>query len=338
MINIRFHVVSIVAVFLALGVGVAMGASFIDRATVSSMQDRVDDLENGFRERGTRIGRFEEFLRSSDEAAASLTAPGSRAADGALSDLPVVLVVPRGLPDGTDALLAEVLANASADVVGRVELQESLAEGSNAEELAGALAALSAEPPQLEVEPTAPTEPGVPIEPAPPAGTDQSAPNAGSSAVEVLESLSEEGLIALDAAGRPAETAFPATTGVRYVLLIGADTSPDPQDWLVPFVEEYGQLSASSMLVAGVAQQRAAGSLRELPADDVADLPVPLSDLLDPIRTGAASNEVSTVQFATEPLARLSVVYGVQALTEGIVGHYGLGEGVDTTYPAAAQE
>ena len=46
MINFRFHLISLVAVFLALGVGVAMGASFIDRATVDSLRGRVDDLDD----------------------------------------------------------------------------------------------------------------------------------------------------------------------------------------------------------------------------------------------------------------------------------------------------
>lgn len=326
MINIRFLVVSLVAVFLALGIGVAMGASFIDRATVSSMQDRVDDLETGFRDRGNRVESYSDFLRSSDEAAEALTAPDSRATDAALADTPVVLVTPTGRPEGSLSLVSEVLSNASADVVGSIELQPDITEDAeSAAELAAALAELSATAPAPEDTETAPDtgEPSV-SEPS----TD---------AIATLDAFSEQGLIAIDAAGQPSETAFPATTGVRYVVLVAPDTAPSAQEWIVPFVEAYGEKSAATMLVAGVAQSRSAGDL-PLEDPDEAEAAAALPELMEPIRTGASSNEVSSVQYATEPLARLSLVYGLQALNDEIVGHFGLGEGIDTPYPATAQE
>ena len=326
MINIRFHVVSIVAVFLALGIGVAMGASFIDRATVSSMQDRVDDLETGFRDRGGRIERFEDLLRSSDEAAAALTSPDSRATTGALTEVPVVLLAATGTPEGALSQLTEVLGNASADVVGSVEFQTGLPEeGSSVEDLSTALAALSASPPE-------------PADPEPTVTPTDPLPDPSADAVATIERYSERGLIAVDSAGQPAETAFPTTAGVRYVMILAPGTSPDAEDWVVPLIEAYGEQSTSTMVVAGVSEPRPNGGLRvELEGEEAAGSP-PLPELLEPVRTGAASNEVSSVQFATEPLARLSVVYTLQALTEGIVGHFGLGEGVDTPYPTAAQE
>lgn len=45
MINFRFHVVSIVAVFLALALGVVMGSTVIDRAIVASLRSRIDRVE-----------------------------------------------------------------------------------------------------------------------------------------------------------------------------------------------------------------------------------------------------------------------------------------------------
>lgn len=45
MINFRFHVVSIVAVFLALALGVVMGSTVVDRAIVSSLRNRIDRVE-----------------------------------------------------------------------------------------------------------------------------------------------------------------------------------------------------------------------------------------------------------------------------------------------------
>ncbi len=92
-------------------------------------------------------------------------------------------------------------------------------------------------------------------------------------------------------------------------------------------------MSTASMLAARVGDPRGVG---ELPARP--ESAKELSDLLEPLRSGPASNEVTTVEPATEPLVRLSVIYGLQAAAEGIVGHYGLGEGATVPYPPAVQE
>ena len=40
MINFRYHIISIVAVFLALAVGVVMGSAVIDKAVVQTLEDQ----------------------------------------------------------------------------------------------------------------------------------------------------------------------------------------------------------------------------------------------------------------------------------------------------------
>lgn len=45
MINFRFHLASLIAVFLALAVGVVMGSTVIDRAIVDSLRNRIDTVE-----------------------------------------------------------------------------------------------------------------------------------------------------------------------------------------------------------------------------------------------------------------------------------------------------
>jgi hypothetical protein len=48
-INLRYHIVSIVAVFLALGIGVVMGSTVIDRVTVDTLNARVNSVERSVR-------------------------------------------------------------------------------------------------------------------------------------------------------------------------------------------------------------------------------------------------------------------------------------------------
>ena len=45
MINIRYHIVSITAVFLALTVGMVVGSTFIGGQTVETLKSRLDDQE-----------------------------------------------------------------------------------------------------------------------------------------------------------------------------------------------------------------------------------------------------------------------------------------------------
>ena len=45
MINFRFHIVSLTAVFLALGIGLMLGTTFLDTATVDSLRERQEELE-----------------------------------------------------------------------------------------------------------------------------------------------------------------------------------------------------------------------------------------------------------------------------------------------------
>ena len=44
-INLRYHIVSIVAVFLAVRIGLALGSTFVDSVLVSELEDQVDKFE-----------------------------------------------------------------------------------------------------------------------------------------------------------------------------------------------------------------------------------------------------------------------------------------------------
>ena len=44
MINLRYHIVSIAAVFLALAIGLALGSTFVDSVLVSNLESQVDQL------------------------------------------------------------------------------------------------------------------------------------------------------------------------------------------------------------------------------------------------------------------------------------------------------
>src|SRR5437763_11797200 len=50
MVNLRYHVVSLVAVFLALGIGVLMGTTVINKVTVDQLRKRLDSVAASVRQ------------------------------------------------------------------------------------------------------------------------------------------------------------------------------------------------------------------------------------------------------------------------------------------------
>ena len=123
MINLRYHIVSIVAVFLALAVGVVMGSTVIARSELDLLQNRQDDLErrnDDVSERNAALEKENEALRKvQDEAEDPLLA-------GDLVGVPVVLVGVRGIEQGPADTLRRQLANAGAQSQGTIWLTRKL--------------------------------------------------------------------------------------------------------------------------------------------------------------------------------------------------------------------
>ena len=127
MINIRYHIVSITAVFLALGLGVALGGTFLEGTTIDLLERNIDSAE-------ARIDRTEaenDRLQAENDAArqrdeALLDGAPLEVADR-LADRPVLVIAP---PDVDQSLVdgVRVIAqNAGADLRGTLELRDPMA-------------------------------------------------------------------------------------------------------------------------------------------------------------------------------------------------------------------
>jgi len=102
MVNFRFHLVSLIAVFLALGVGIIVGSTVIDQATVQGLERNVKSL----------TGQRSDARQQRDEARQALSRwqkfAGELPAEllaGRLTDVPVLLVAVEGVdPDVANTL------------------------------------------------------------------------------------------------------------------------------------------------------------------------------------------------------------------------------------------
>lgn len=106
MVNLRYHIVSIAAVFLALAIGLALGSTFVDSVLVSNLESRVDqlqaDTEDAIDRRSEAESARQEAEVARDEALASVDA--ARAERFEVEDL-VRPYLPHGRLSGTTTLI-----------------------------------------------------------------------------------------------------------------------------------------------------------------------------------------------------------------------------------------
>lgn len=120
MINLRYHIVSITAVFLALGIGVALGSTLIQRGLVDNLNDRLDDQAERLDRTDGENAELRSELEEIDALERQLTVEGMSLYAGHLTDVPVVLVTSQGEDEGLVELTRASLRGAGADVVGQL--------------------------------------------------------------------------------------------------------------------------------------------------------------------------------------------------------------------------
>ena len=117
MINFRYHVVTLTAVFLALGLGILLGSTFLDRTFVDALDTQVSRLERRVVAKGAEIDSLTQQLQAGDAMDQAMLESGIIAAVGApLTGTDEVVIASRG----TDEDLVKTVTQAVAAGGGRV--------------------------------------------------------------------------------------------------------------------------------------------------------------------------------------------------------------------------
>jgi outer membrane murein-binding lipoprotein Lpp len=131
MISLRYHAVSIAAVFLALAMGVVLGASGVSDRLLSAVSTKADDLGGQVQTLTAERDALAAGQRASDEFARRI---GPAAVRGLLQGRTVALVTSGAEPADRDAVLA-LLGPAGATVTGEIALTQAVGDPARADQL-----------------------------------------------------------------------------------------------------------------------------------------------------------------------------------------------------------
>jgi len=115
LISFRFHIVSIVAVFLALAIGIVVGSTVIDRAIVEGLRNRVDEVSDNLDERQAANDALQDEV---DDLTDFTEQSAALSVDGRLADTVTVVVTDDGVDREPVDRTIELLGQAGSTVRG----------------------------------------------------------------------------------------------------------------------------------------------------------------------------------------------------------------------------
>ena len=315
MINLRYHIVSLVAVFLALGMGIVMGTTVIDRVTVDALNGRLDDVQGAVNDMRAENRRLADQVKIGRDFADQTR---DHLVERQLRGVPVLVVAVSGVDRKPVDALRQALITAQATVEGTVWFNPKMRLDADGD--ARALAtALNVPVPQVLT----------------PTGRESLRSAALARIVAPRERGAGEGgaLAALTSAGfvgyeaptpSTSGTAVPSLAsipvpGTRYVVVSGAGAEVADDLVANPFIQTLAQSPGRLVAAeAGVETPGGRGVFVGLLRGDA-----------------ALGTRLSTVDNLESPMGQAAAVLALRDLGVPRFGHFGVGPGAERLVPAA---
>jgi hypothetical protein len=300
-ISFRYHLVSIIGIFLAVALGVVIGTSALNGAVVGDLRRQVSDLKAA----NSSAAETNKTLQSqAGDADALAKTFGAKIAGAALAKTPVVIVGAPGTGSDLRDALATQVAAAGGTVAAKIQLAAKFTDPNHATDLR-TLATTGAHPVGLQL----PT-------------TDDAGTLAGSLLGFVLFGKGQptdltqvlSGLATLNMA----TTDGPVASG-KVILLVSPGGKPagDPAGALLSAMATQFAASGPTVVVGDNASAMQGGLVSLIRADNT------------------AKRAVSTVDDGNTALGQLTTVLVAAEVIAGRPGHFGTAAGVDGLLPGA---
>jgi Copper transport outer membrane protein, MctB len=345
MINFRYHLVSLTAVFLALGVGLLLGTTFLDDVLEDQLRSDLEELEHDLDRAGERNSELRQQLDAFEDEAGGLDEQlGARLFDGQLLGQPVLVVAPRGIDEALVERVTTALDQADADVMGTWWLTDRLLLDDDDEvaQLAEALDLSTDDVGRLRNNmatqladvlygaidlPATSDAAGAGAA----VGTGQAQP-AAPAEPELLARLREAEFIDYDVPDGEGDVVRLPASGLRIVVVSGPDASVPLGDALMPVLSD---LTSDEQPAPVVAVEPSRVPDEQVDGDD------PPERLVDVIRDdGDLSQYVSTVDDLDRVSGRVATVLALVDAQPGAprIGHYGTEDGTELLPPVEDPE
>ena len=312
MIDFRYHLVTIIAIFLALAVGIVVGTTALNGPVLDGLRDRNSALISDKRALQGDVRDLQADVDTADDFARVLSGD---VLEGRLDGSRVLLVTTPGADGSLPGELSETLTDAGATVTGRLALQETLLDPAQRQLVDDLVAQVV--PAGLELpEGSAAERAGAELAAALVTGGDDAIDRAA--AREIVSAFEEAGLV--DLADEDAEL-----TTATLVVVLAAPASEEPDDDRAEQVEQ-------TLGVVGQLQAQARGTVVAGPTEALLD-----GGLLRAVRgDGDLDAAVSTVDNVDRAVGQIAVVLALREQLQGGTGRYGSGQGAQAPVPSDA--
>jgi len=335
MINFRFHIVSLIAVFLALGLGILVGSTVVDQKIVN----RLDaDIRNVRKQNNERSATNKQLSQENKDLQEFVGQVAAYAGDDRLDGQPIAVVAEDGVDNDTVKQTVDALRLAGADVPGALWLQDEWkldsqqrvqdlqtalgVTGNEARTREAALSALAnriSRGPRSASTTTTTTRNAGARRTGSTTSTSTSSP--ASTPVDVLSELEQANFLRVTDGDASAFDAFPAHA--PDVLVITGDDS-----------HFLGSGLTASFVRALVTAKvpTAVGAVYDA-GGDPADAPQRGAALAPVLDDRNLSRSVTTVDDLEMVQGRAASVLALELIGAGNIGHYGYGAGASAPLP-----
>lgn len=314
MVDFRYHLVSIVAVFVALAIGIVLGTTALNSALIDDLRSNISSLTQDKDELRGTVTDLQEDTAASD---AFVEAAAPELLAGRLPGARVAVVGTPGAPGDLRDAVADALEEAGATVTGQVLLQDDYLDrpADELEAVLDDLAPVGLAPPPGPVEQRMAAAVATVMlgSPGAPAG------ETSVSAETVRNELSAAGLLRTQGSMQP-----PASLAVLVVPEAPA-ASDDPEQ------QERGERERTALLaLADALSDRAVATVVAGPTS-AAEAPGLLAALRD---DADLVDSVATVDGVERPQGAVATVYALIEAASDEPGQYGTGPGASGVLPA----
>jgi hypothetical protein len=294
-IDFRYHLVSIVAVFLALGIGIVFGSTDLQGSTIDVLRSTSDSLNSKLNAANAQLssaakdaGASDTFLQAAEQKLLSATLTGSR----------IVMVTEPGASSGVVDGIEQAAADAGATITGTIALQPKFNDLSGATR--ASLSALNAS--------LASTN-GVDLAPA----TDTQTVYQQEAAQLIAAAVLEQKAALPELVGPGAQALLKAYENGGYLSVSGGSVTDGASLAVIVTPQATsadGPSDPADEVLLAVAAQFAGVSAATLVAGPVTD-PAGSSSAISVLRGSSVSGQVSSVDNASTPVGQIVTMWAL---------------------------